>query len=174
MADVRDLRFLCLFDELNLSQSQFTEKLNEFLSKRYITSLCLYEDAKVLEKLHDYHIGIITNGAHDEHTDSQLTKVRHLGLIDQIQSITISGEIGIRKPNFEIFELACQRADVLFDEAMFIGDSIQNDIVGANRVGMTSVLIDRNSQKLPSITIDEQPDYTISNLYDVFKCLKPH
>lgn len=172
MAEVRDLRFQCLFDELNLPQSQITEELNAFLSKGYITSLSLYEDVTVLEKLHDYHIGIITNGAHDEHTDSQLSKVRHLGLLDHIQSLTISGEIGIRKPNFEIFKVACERAEVLFEEAVFVGDSIQNDIIGANRAGMTSVLIDRKSEKLVPKAADEQPDYSISDLYGVFTCLK--
>ena len=173
MAEVRDLRFQCLFEELNLPQSQITEELNEFLSKRYITSLCLYEDVAVLEKLHEYHVGIITNGAHDEHTDSQLSKVRHLGLNDHIQSLTISGEIGIRKPNFEIFKVACKRADVLLEEAAFVGDSIQNDIIGANRAGMTSILIDRKSTILNPKDAEERPDYSISNLYDVSKCLIP-
>ncbi len=172
MAEVRDLRFQCLFEELNLPQSQITEELNEFLSKRYITSLSLYEDVAVLEKLHAYHVGIITNGAHDEHTDSQLTKVRYLGLNDHIQSLTISGEIGIRKPNYEIFKVACERADVLFEEAVFVGDSIQNDIIGANRAGMTSVLIDRKSEMVIPKTANERPDYSISNLYDVFTCIK--
>ena len=168
MAEVRDLRFQCLFQELNLPQSKITEELNDFLSKRYITSLCLYEDSKVLEKLQEYHVGIITNGTHDEHTDSQLSKVRYLGLLDRIKSLTISGEIGIRKPNIGIFALACERADVLLEEAMFVGDSIQNDIIGANRAGMTSVLINRNSEKLTFAAPDEQPDYSISDMESFF------
>lgn len=171
MAEVRDTRFPHLFKELNLSSGKITEELNDFLSTRYLTSLCLYEDAAVLEELHAYHVGIITNGAHDEHTDSQLSKVRHLGLTERIQSLTISGEIGVRKPKFEIFKVACERANVLLKEAMLVGDSIQNDIIGANRAGMTSVLIDRQTDiSIPKIA-DAQPDYSISNLYDVLSCL---
>ena len=97
-----------------------------------------------------------------------LSKVRHLGL----QSLTISGEVGVRKPNAKIFKVACERAGVLPKEAMLIGDSIENDIVGANQAGMTSVFIDRNSDVLTQETADEQPDSEISNLYDVLSCLK--
>ena len=171
MADVRDARFQCLFQELGLPIDKVMEGLSGFFCSRYITSLRLYDDVTVLEKLHAYHIGLITNGAHDEHTDSQLSKVRHLGLSERIQSLTISGEIGARKPRVEIFQVACERAGVLPQEAMLIGDSIENDIVGANRAGMTSVFIDRKSDVLTPKTADEQPDHSISNLHDVSSCL---
>ena len=174
MAEVRDARFQCLFEELGLPADKVMEKLSDFFCSRYLTSLRLYEDVTVLEKLTGYHVGIITNGAHDEHTDSQLSKVRHLGLIERIQSLTISGEIGVRKPNLKIFKVACERADVLPKEAVYVGDSVQNDIVGANRAnfGMTSIFINRKSEELiPQIT-DERPDYAISNLHDVLSCLR--
>lgn len=172
MAEVRDHRFTALFKELNLSSGKMAEELNNFLSNQYVTSLCLYEDVTVLEELNEYHVGIITNGAHDEHKDSQLSKVRHLGLCDRIQSLTISDEIGVRKPKFDIFEVACKRANVQLKEAVLVGDSIQNDIVGANRAGMTSILIDRKSDVSITNLTDGQPDYLITNLYDVLSCLE--
>ncbi len=171
MADVRDSRFYSLFRELDLPVGKITETLNDFLSSRYLMNLRLYDDVTILEELHAYHVGIITNGAHDEHTDSQFSKVRHLGLNERIQSLTISGEIGVRKPNIEIFKVACERASALFQEALFVGDSVENDIVGANRAGMTSVLIDRKSDALTPKIVEEQPDYSISNLHDVSSCL---
>ena len=106
------------------------------------------------------------------HTDSQLSKVQYLGLSERIQSLTISGEIGVRKPRVEIFKLACERADVLPEEAVYIGDTVQNDIVGANRAGMTSVFINRKSEELIPQIADERPDYSISNLHDVLSCLR--
>ncbi len=148
MADVRDSRFQCLFRELGLTVGKNTAELNDFLGSRYLTSLRLYDDVTVLEKLHTSHVGIITNGAHDEHPDSQLSKVRHLGLSERIQSLTISGEVGVRKPKVEIFQVACERAGVSPKEALFVGDTVENDIVGANRAGMTSVFIDRKSDVL--------------------------
>ena len=171
MANVRDSRFQCLFEELGLPTDKVVERISDFFCSRYLTSLCLYEDVTVIEQLHAYHVGIITNGAHDEHTDSQLSKVRHLGLSERIRSLTISGEIGIRKPKVGIFKVACERAEVLPEEAMLVGDTIENDIVGANRAGMTSVHINRTADELVPKTADERPDYTISNLHDVLSCL---
>ena len=171
MAELRDKRFHCLFQELGLPIGRMAAELNDFLSSRYLTGLSLYADVSVLEALHAYHVGIITNGAHDNHTDSQFSKVRHLGLSERIQSLTISDEIGVRKPGIEIFKVACERADVLPKEVLFVGDSIENDIVGANRAGMTSVRIDRKSDRLIPETGDERPDYVVSNLQNVLSCL---
>ena len=171
MAEVRDSRFPSLFKELGLPEGSITEELNDFLSSHYLTGLRLYDDVTVIEELHAYHVGIITNGAHDDHTDSQLSKVRHLGLSERIQSLTISGEVGIRKPKVGIFKVACERAGVSPKEAMFVGDTVESDIVGANRAGMTSVFIDRKSDVLVPKTADEQPDYLISNLYGVLSSL---
>ncbi len=56
-------------------------------------------------------------------------------------------------------------ASILPKEAMFVGDTIENDIVGANGVGITSVLID------PKSRTDNQI-YPISNLYAVLSCLE--
>ena len=172
MTEVRDSRFPYLFKELNLAPGKITAELNDFLSSHYLTYLRLYEDVTVLEKLHTYHVGIITNGAHDEHADSQLSKVRHLGLAQRIQSLTISDEIGVRKPKYEIFKAACDRANVALKEAVIVGDSIQNDIVGANRAGMTSVLLKRKLDvSLPKIA-DGQPDYSITSLHGVSSFLE--
>ena len=171
MAEVRDSRFQCLFKELDLPIGKIMEELSDFFCSRYLTSLRLYEDVAVLEELHTYHVGIITNGAHDNHTDSQFSKVRHLGLNERIQSLTISDEISARKPNFKIFKVACERAGILPEETLFVGDSVQNDIVGANRASMTSVLIVRKSGALMPKIADGQPDYAITNLYDVLACL---
>ena len=68
MADVRDSRFQCLFRELGLPVDKVMEELSDFFCLRYLTSLRLYDDVAILEKLQTYHVGIITNGAHDEHT----------------------------------------------------------------------------------------------------------
>ena len=171
MLEVRDSRFQYLFRKLGLPIDKVMEELSDLFCSRYLTSLRLYDDVPVLEELGAYHVGIITNGAHDEHTDSQLSKVRHLGLSERIQSLTISGEIGARKPKIEIFQVACDRAGVSPKEGLFVGDTLENDIVGANRAGLTSVFINRKSDVLTPKTANERPDYSISNLHNVLSYL---
>jgi len=84
MAEMRDSRFPYLFNEFGFPKDKTMEELSNFFCSRYLTGLYLYDDATIFDELHAYHIGIITNGAHDEHTDSQLSKVRHLGLIERV------------------------------------------------------------------------------------------
>ena len=172
MANVRDRRFHDLFKELDLPTDNTIEEISDFFCQRYLSSLHLYEDVTVLEMLHAYHTGIITNGAHDEHTDSQLSKVQHLGLCKRIQSLTISDEVGVRKPNIKMFHVACERADVSPKDSMFVGDSIQDDIVGANSVGMTSIYINRKSDLLVPKMGNKHPDHSISNLCDILSYLE--
>ena len=166
-AEARDSRFHYLFRELGVPIDKIVEELNDLLSLRYLTSLRLYDDVSILGKLHAYHVGIITNGAHDEHPDSQLSKVRHLDLGERIQSLTISDKVGVRKPNIKIFKSACERAGVSFQKSVFVGDSVETDIVGANRAGITSVLIDRKIDALSPKRADQYPDYSVSNLQDI-------
>ena len=70
---------------------------------------------------------------------------RHLQrerLLDWLPVRVYSCDVGYRKPLPEIFTEALGRAGLKADETMFVGDSVRADILGANRVGMVSVLKD--------------------------------
>jgi FMN phosphatase YigB (HAD superfamily) len=43
-------------------------------------------------------------------------------------------------PDVRIFQLALARASVLPGSALFVGDSLSTDVLGANRAGLYSVL----------------------------------
>ena len=67
-----------------------------------------------------------------------------LGLSQWLQVVVTSQETGITKPAPEIFLQAVKRAGVQPQEAIYVGDQYQIDVVGASRVGMRGVLIDRS------------------------------
>lgn len=50
----------------------------------------------------------------------------------------LSGEVGIVKPEYKIYELACDRLGVLPKEVVFI-DDVEHNIVAAREVGMIGV-----------------------------------
>jgi putative hydrolase of the HAD superfamily/hydrolase len=58
------------------------------------------------------------------------------GMFDDI---VISGEVGLRKPEPEIFLLAARRLDLKPEECVFIDDLALN-VEGANALGMTGIL----------------------------------
>jgi FMN hydrolase / 5-amino-6-(5-phospho-D-ribitylamino)uracil phosphatase len=61
------------------------------------------------------------------------------GLVDRLDAIVLSSEVGKRKPHPAIFERALQELGVDAGEALFVGDRLEADILGASRVGMTTV-----------------------------------
>jgi FMN phosphatase YigB (HAD superfamily) len=51
----------------------------------------------------------------------------------------ISGEVGLHKPQPEIYLLACERLEVEPREAVFV-DDLRENCAGAEAVGMTALL----------------------------------
>ncbi len=58
-------------------------------------------------------------------------------------STVFSATCGLRKPDAEIYRRACRELGVEPAECMFVGDGANDELAGAERVGMRSVLIHR-------------------------------
>jgi len=56
--------------------------------------------------------------------------------------------VGLRKPDPRIYELACDRLGVEAHDALFVGDGANDELAGAERVGMTAVLLERAGEDL--------------------------
>ncbi len=69
-----------------------------------------------------------------------------LGFAPYLDFKVTSFEVGYDKPHPEIFELALQRAGVPADQAIYIGDQYDVDVLGARGVGITPILIDRKGK----------------------------
>lgn len=67
-----------------------------------------------------------------------------LGLGSLLDVIISSAEVGLRKPDPRIFELALSRVCAEPGEAAHVGDHLYADVLGAEAAGMTPVLIDRH------------------------------
>jgi putative hydrolase of the HAD superfamily len=68
------------------------------------------------------------------------------GLFD---STVFSCTVGLRKPDPRIYRLACEEFRVEPAEAMFVGDGANDELAGAERVGMRAVLIHREGEEPP-------------------------
>ena len=130
----------------------------------------LYPDTKeVLQRLSQkYKIGIIAN--QDFGTEQRLTD---FNVHQYINLVIASAEEGVAKPDLRIFQIALARADCKPEEAIMVGDRIDNDIIPANKIGMTTVWIKHGFGGYAELKeIEEHPDYTINNLNDLLNLLE--
>jgi len=83
-------------------------------------------------------LGIISN------FDSRLfTVLRGLGIADKFATVTISSLAHAAKPSPKIFHLALEKHAVDPEEAMYVGDSLRDDVEGAKKAGLRAILLDR-------------------------------
>ena len=90
-------------------------------------------------------IGLITNGVVPEQTD----KIRICDFGPRLDAVVISGEAGLSKPDPAIFQLALARIDSSAEEAVMVGNSWEDDIVGARDAGLSAVWMNRYGETCP-------------------------
>ena len=122
-----------------------------------------YPDAQyVLEQLtgRGYKIGVIAN-----QNSGTAQRLEQYGLLKYIDLVVASAEEGVAKPDKEIFRRALERADCLAQNAVMIGDRLDNDIFPAKALGMKTVRI---TQGLGAYQTPEnslyQADFTVNSL----------
>ncbi len=89
------------------------------------------------ERKNNFKIAICTNLL----LSIQLRKVHKLGIGDYIDYILTSEEIGKQKPSKENFLNVLEYLNVTPEEAVFIGDDYKIDIEGAEKIGISGILI---------------------------------
>ena len=105
--------------------------------------LALYEDVlPTFVQLRELGLQLGTISNISTNLNQALTKTN---LKNQIDYWLISSEIGVTKPDPLIFHIALQEAGVEAHEAIHVGDQYLSDVVGATRVGIKPVLLDRHN-----------------------------
>ena len=125
-----------------------------------------YPDAaKMLSDLRQkgYQIGIIAN-----QTLGTEKRLKQYGLLPFIDRIFASAEMGLSKPDPRIFLKALQQVGCIPEEAVMIGDRLDNDIAPANQLGMCTVWAKQGFAAYQSPdTAEHTPAYTINHLSDL-------
>lgn len=122
-----------------------------------------YPDAEVvLQYLRDkgYKIGVIANQSLG--TADRLEK---WGLLKYIHVVAASAELGVAKPDREIFQRAFAMAGCKAEEAVMIGDRLDNDIFPAKQLGMKTVWMRQGVAVYQDPTVPGyEPDYIVDTL----------
>lgn len=78
-----------------------------------------------------------------------------------------SATAGLKKPDPRIYMLACERLGVFPGDCLYVGDGDSRELTGADRVGMSPVLIKAPQHKAPKIDPDTWEGPPISSLSEV-------
>jgi HAD superfamily hydrolase (TIGR01549 family) len=149
--------------EINIDNNRL-EKYITMTRNSFINLGIPFDDTRpALESLRDQgcDLHVISNADLDLH--KQLARMR---LTSFFKCVITSYEARSYKPLRPIFLKALSLVHCTADDAVMVGDSIENDIVGASRVGMTTVLIDRSPTCGPRKTTihHARPDYVVNDL----------
>lgn len=174
----RNLTYEAVYSQMVSASKKYSlSPFSEAMKNMGISEKLLYssEDEKpydnaveILEALSNkYHIGIIGNQSAG--TVARLEKYK---LLKYIEVCISSTEEGVSKPDLEIFKLALKRANCKAEEAVMIGDRLDNDIFPAKKLGMKTIWVRQGLGGLQEPRSAEHiADFTISTLDELLKIL---
>lgn len=158
-------RFYRPIERLAFSDERLAEMAHEmgreFLRLTNVYFSVLPGAAEVVRTLaKKYPLTIISNGF----KEVQYYKFAHSGLSDCFAHTIISEEVGINKPQPEIFRIALRMNDLEAEEVVMIGDSYSSDIAGAQAAGIDQIW-------LHTAPTDAPATYIVPSLSDVLDIL---
>lgn len=109
-------------------------------------------------------IGLISDVAWGLPSEFPMRDIRHFGLDAYFDDYVFSTDVGLRKPHPKIFKIALSNLGVDASEAMYVGNSLAQDIRGAKGVGLKAVL--KCSAFCPQAE-GVVPDHTVRTLGEV-------
>jgi putative hydrolase of the HAD superfamily len=112
-----------------------------------------------------FRLGVISNGI----SDVQYQKLETLGIRCRFECILLSEELGIRKPDPRIFRQAAEILSVEPRECLYVGDSYESDVLGAQGAGMRACWF--NPRRLPPPCGGTSPAFEVASLAEVLDLL---
>lgn len=163
----RDDWFADLIKRWNWKNSPSPKELTYHYDSRFGNFVKIFPEApEVLNKLKDldYKVGIVTNGP----SLLQHHKIEVSNLSQYCDIIVVSGDIGVDKPNPDIFKYSARLLNLKCDECVYVGDHPINDIDGALKAGMIPIRMNygwfKNSDLRANVPI-------INNLNEIIECI---
>lgn len=106
--------------------------------------------------------GVITNGG----AAMQRGKIKALGLERLVDTIVISSEVALRKPDPAIFMLALERLGCAPEQSWFVGDHPDIDVRGAESAGLRAFWV-----KTGAVLSDDAPGTHLARLTELLAYL---
>jgi putative hydrolase of the HAD superfamily len=114
----------------------------------------------------DVLVGSVAVGVVSNHPDGELVRdtLAAAGLLDGLDTVVVSGDLGWSKPDARPFRRALADLGVAPADALFVGDTLQTDVVGAQALGLeTAWLAAAGAEPQSGV----RPDHRLHALVDV-------
>jgi len=149
--------------EVTADDPRIKASLNVFFQD-FIDTLELREGAKKLIKQAQQRgkVALISNFTYAPVIYKSL---RALGISEFFSLVVVSDDVGWRKPSSHIFQTALNKLQIRASEAVYIGDSPNEDIKGAKTAGLKTVFVPSQFNTLKDLIESKQePDYIVKDL----------
>lgn len=137
-----------IVDRWELNTEVHLDILKKVFFSYFHQNVKLYEDTILTLKMlkeRGIKIGILTDVPYGMDKDLVLVDIE--GFKEHVDIILTSVEVGYRKPNKKGFIALSNELGVTPNEMLYVGDE-QKDIIGANNLGIYSVLINRTNSNV--------------------------
>ena len=139
---------------------------NQFLDAMGLICSLLPGAAALLTKLQAHaKLGIITNGF----ARMQQIRLQHTGLEHMFDWLVISEEVGVAKPNAQIFEHTFElMGNPPKNEILMVGDNAASDVLGGINAGIDTCWLQHAGQTLPE---GIKPSFKVNSLAQLAQTL---
>ena len=167
---LHDMRVLRIKQTLKDIDVEITDSECESFQACYLheqTKIVIHpEMIKLLNVLREKNVptSILTNGP----TDHQELKLLRLNLVNWIneEAHHISESIGYSKPEATAFKMV-ERTHFNETDFLYVGDSYDNDVVGAKSAGWKVIWLNKNNKRITQGMIE--PDVELDSYEDIIK-----
>jgi len=140
---IERIKDVFILSGIKLSDNEAAKKFKVYL-ELYEENLMPYDDVlPCLNSLKDKRLGIISNGA----LKQQLLKLSKIGNEICFDPIIVAEEVGVAKPNIDIFRIACIKANVQAKDCIYVGDDFKTDILSCSTADMNGIWLNRYNQE---------------------------
>lgn len=127
---------------------------------------------EVLDKLREKNLYLsVVSNSDDDMLEYLIRKAQ---LHHRLDHWTSSEAARSCKPDPRFFEVALEKSNLAADQVLFVGDSLEQDILGAHKAGMKTVLISETDDDAPMHIGREtvEPDFHIRELTDLLDIIE--
>lgn len=153
LEEYRELRYLETYALLSNNKKKINldvRKINKIYMDICNNQITYFNDVlptMLFLKKNDVKIYILTNGP----KDGQTQKIKKLHLDKVVDKYFISDSIGYSKPNKGAFDYVQKQIKVPKESMIMIGDSLENDYLGALKFGCRAIFLDRENKSTKNI-----------------------